>query len=227
MAIHMLRELERLKKLFVGLSAFVEENLRDSVKSALNRDRDLALRVIEKDHEIDRSEVDVEEECLKLLALYQPVANDLRYVIAILKINHDLERVGDLAVNIADRAIILSDHAPLPHDFGLRDMAAKAQAMLARSLDSMLNYDVQLAKEIWLADDGIDETNLRIISELEAEIARKPEHLRALLALIGVSRTLERVADHATNISKDVIYMIAGEIVRHRSRQFREKTKPS
>jgi phosphate transport system protein len=221
----MQRELERLKKMFLGLTAVVEENLRDSVKSALERDRDLALRVIEKDHEIDRVEVGVEEECLKLLALYQPVANDLRYVIAILKINHDLERVGDLAVNIADRAIILCENTPLNRDFGLRDMAAKVQTMLARSLDSMLNYDVQLAKDIWLADDGVDEANLKIVTDLEDQIARDPTNLRAMLALIGISRTLERVGDHATNISKDVIYMIAGEIVRHRSRQFREKLK--
>lgn len=225
MSVHMQRELERLKKLFLGVSTLAEENLRESVRAALERDRDLARRVIEKDHEIDRAEVAVEEECLKLLALYQPVANDLRYVIAILKINHDLERVGDLAVNIADRALILCDCPPLPHDFGLRDMAVKAETMLGRALDAMLNSDVQLAKDIWLADDGIDEANRRIIGLLEDEIARNPSLLRALLALIGISRTLERIGDHATNISKDVIYMIAGEIVRHRSRQYREAQK--
>lgn len=223
MSVHLHRELDRLKKLFLSVSTLAEENLRDSVRAALDRDRELALRVIENDHEIDRTEVAVEEECLKALALYQPVANDLRYIVAILKINHDLERVGDLAVNIADRAIILCDHNPVGRDFGLRDMAARTQAMLRRSLDAMLNYDVQLAKDIWLADDGIDETNRTIISDIEAEIARDPTHLRAHLALIGISRTLERVGDHATNIAKDVIYMIAGEIVRHRSRQFREK----
>lgn len=223
MAIHMMREMDRLKKQFLALSAMVEENLRDAMKSALDRDRALALRVIEKDHEIDAVEVGIEEECLKTLALYQPVAQDLRYVIAILKINHDLERVGDLAVNIADRAVILAECAPVAHDYGLRDMAARVQAMLSRSLDAMLNYDVQLAKDIWLSDDGIDEANRKNIGALEAEIARDTTHLRALLALIGVSRTLERVADHATNISKDVIYMIAGEIVRHRSRQYRER----
>ena len=153
------------------------------------------------------------------------MANDLRYVVAILKINHDLERVGDLAVNIADRAIILCESPPVAHDFGLRDMALKAETMLGRALDAMLNSDVQLAKDIWLADDGIDEANRRIIGLLEAEIPKNPAHLRALLALIGISRTLERIGDHATNISKDVIYMIAGEIVRHRSRQYREAQK--
>ena len=196
------------------------------MKAALDRDRDLARLAIEKDHDIDRAEVAVEEECLKLLALYQPVATDLRYVVAILKINHDLERVGDLAVNIADRALILCDHAPLPHDYALREMGLRTQTMLSRSLDAMLNSDVQLAKDIWLADDGIDAMNLKIIADLETAIERDPGNLRSLLALIGISRTLERIGDHATNIAKDVIYMIAGEIVRHRSRQFREKLQP-
>lgn len=223
MSVHMQRELERLKKLFLTVSTLAEENLRDAVKAALERDRDLALRVVEKDREIDRVEVTVEEECLKLLALYQPVAQDLRYVVAILKINHDLERVGDLAVNIAERAVILCESPVLARDFGLTDMARRVQAMLGRSIDSLLNYDVNLAKETWLSDDGIDDANRNAIGEMETAIQQNPAHCKPLLALIGVSRTLERIADHATNISKDVIYMIAGEIVRHRSRQFREK----
>lgn len=223
MPIHMLRELDRLKKLFLTLTALVEDNLRNAVKSALERDRDLALRCIEKDHEIDMAEVGVEEECLKTLALYQPVAHDLRYVIAMLKINHDMERVGDLAVNIAERAIILCESTPPAGDFGLSDMARRVQIMLGRSIDALLNYDVALAREIWLSDDGIDEANRNALEQMEAVLARHPEQLRSLLALIGVSRTLERIGDHATNISKDVIYMIEGEIVRHRSRQYREK----
>jgi len=222
MPMHMLRELDRLKKLFLNLSALVEDGLRNAVKSALERDRDLAMRCIEKDHEIDMTEVGVEEECLKTLALYQPVAHDLRYVVAMLKINHDMERVGDLAVNIAERAVILCDTTPPGKDYGLADMARRVQIMLRRSIDALLNYDVALAREIWLSDDGIDEANRKAIDAMEAEIERNPSQCRSLLALIGVSRTLERIGDHATNIAKDVIYMIEGEIVRHRSRQFRE-----
>jgi phosphate transport system protein len=223
MAIHMLREVEKLKKMFLAVAALVEENLRDSVKAAIERDRSLAMRVIEKDNDIDREEVAVEEECLKLLALYQPVANDLRYIVAILKINHDMERVGDLAVNIAERAIILSENGIVERDFGLRDMAARVQAMLGRSLDALLNNDIKLAKEIWLSDDGIDEANRNTVGELESEIQRDPAHCKGLLALTGISRTLERIADHTTNVAKEVIYMISGEIVRHRSRFFREE----
>ena len=225
MSVHMIREIARLKKIFLGLSATVEESLRDAVKSVLERDRALALHVIEKDNEVDRAEVQVEEECLKTLALYQPVAQDLRYVIAILKINHDLERVGDLAVNIAERAIILCENGVIERDFGIADMARRVQIMIGRSIDALLNFDAQLAKDIWLSDDGIDETNRSTVGEMETAIQQNPAQCKPLLALIGVSRTLERVADHATNISKDVIYLIDGEIVRHRSRQFREKMK--
>ena len=221
MAIHMQREIDKLKKLFVALSTSVEENLRDAVRSVVERDRELAVRVIERDHEIDRTEVAVEEECLKTLALYQPVAQDLRYIIAILKINHDLERVGDLAVNIAERAIVIAENGSFPTDFGIGAMAAQVERMIGRSLDALLNYDVELAKEIWLSDDTIDSENRRVVGELEEAIRHNPDAIKSLLALTSVSRTLERIADHATNIAKDVIYMIEGEIVRHRSRHFR------
>ena len=157
-----------------------------------------------------------------MLALYQPVAHDLRYIVAILKINHDMERVGDLAVNIAERAIILSENGVVERDFGLHDMAARVQTMLGRSLDALINYDVKLAKEIWLSDDSIDDANRRAVSDIETVLHTNPDHVKSLLALNGVSRTLERIADHATNIAKEVIYMIDGEIVRHRSRYYRE-----
>lgn len=223
MPIHMMREIDKLKRLFVELSTAVEENLRDAVKSVLLRDRDLAFRVMDRDHEIDRTEVSVEEECLKTLALYQPVAQDLRYIIAILKINHDLERVGDLAVNIAERAVIMSENGVLATDHGIGTMAEKVQRMIGRSLDALLNYDMRLAKEIWLSDDTIDAENRRVCGELEEAIRKDPTHIKSMLALISVSRTLERIADHSTNIAKDVIYMIDGEIVRHRSRFYREQ----
>jgi len=149
------------------------------------------------------------------------VAHDLRYIIAILKIDHDLERIGDLAVNIAERAVVLAENG-ITRDFGLAEMSSRVQKMLGRSLDALINYDVKLAKEIWLSDDDIDDENRRAVSEMEAEIVAHPNKTKSLLALISVSRTLERIADHATNISKDVIYMIEGEIVRHRSRYYRE-----
>jgi phosphate transport system protein len=218
----MLREIDRLKKLFLAVSALVEENLHEAVQAVVERDRDRARRAIEKDLEIDRAEVAVEEECLKLLALYQPVAHDLRYIIAILKINHDLERIGDQAVNIAERAVILAEHNGNGGDFGIGGMAARVQAMLNRSLDALIRCDLEAARHVWLAeDDAVDEENRQRVARLEEEIARRPDRVRPLLAYLTVSRILERIADHATNIAKDAIYMIEGEIVRHRSRQFR------
>lgn len=223
MPIHLMREIEHLKKMVLSLAAEVEENLRLAMRSVVQRDRVLALQAIETDHVIDQHEVQVEEECLKILALHQPVAHDLRFIVAILKINHDLERVGDLAVNIGERALVLAQHPPLQRDFSLQRLADKAQGAVARSLDALINRDLKLAREIWLSDDDADRFNRELLDQVEEEIRKHPEQLPSLLAITSVSRTLERVADHATNIAKDVIYLVEGDIVRHRSRQYREK----
>lgn len=223
MPAHLIREIDQLKKMILSLAAEVEENLRLAVKAVQQRDRKLALQAIETDHVIDQHEVQVEEECLKILALHQPVAHDLRFIVAILKINHDLERVGDLAVNIGERALVLAQHPPVQRDFNLQRLADKAQTAVARSLDALINRDLKLAREIWLSDDDADQFNRDLLNQVEDEIKKHPEQLPSLLALTSVSRTLERVADHATNISKDVIYLIEGDIVRHRSSQYREK----
>ncbi len=225
MGVHLFREIDHLKKLVLGLAAIVEENLRSSVTAVIERDAKLARKVIETDHEIDQHEVAVEEECLKILALHQPVAHDLRFIVAILKINHDLERIGDLAVNIGERAILLAQQPPVPGHFALARLAACAQSMVARALDALINRDVALAREIWLGDDEADRLNRETIDAVESELAQHPDRLQAYMAIASVSRTLERVADHATNISKDVLYMIEGDIVRHRSRFYREALK--
>lgn len=221
MAVHFMRELDNLKKLSLTMAAMVEDNLRLAVKSALERDEPLARKVIEADHDIDQHEVLVEEECLKILALYQPVAHDLRFVVAMIKINHDLERIGDLAVNIGERAITLAQRPPLARDFRIQELCDTAQRMVARSLDSLINLDAKLAREIWLADDEADRRNRELLTAVEEEIARDPSNIQSLLALTSISRTLERIGDHATNIAKDVIYMIEGDIVRHRGRLLR------
>lgn len=223
MAAHLIRELDNLKKLSLILAAMVEDNLRLSVKAVLERDEPLARKVIDTDLEIDRKEVEVEEECLKILALYQPVAHDLRFIVAMLKINHDLERIGDLAVNIGERALTLARRPALTHDFLLQPLTARVQTMVSRSLDSLINQDSKLARDIWLSDDKVDDRVREILDEVEAEIQRDPTQLQSLLAITLISRTLERIADHATNIAKDVIYMIEGDIVRHRSRFFRSQ----
>jgi phosphate transport system protein len=221
MAVHFMRELENLKRLSLTMAAMAEENLRLAIKSAIERDEPLARKVIEADHDIDRQEVAVEEECLKILALYHPVAHDLRFVVAMIKINHDLERIGDLAVNIAERAIVLAQRPQVTRDYNLRGLADISIRMVARSLDALINQDSKLAREIWLSDDEADKRNRELLIAVEEDIARDPSQLPALLAITSISRTLERIADHATNIAKDVIYMIEGDIVRHRSRYIR------
>ena len=163
-------------------------------------------------------EVDVEEEVLKTLALYQPVAADLRFVVAVLKINNDLERMGDLAKNIAKRVLFLTqcERVELPPDF--RWMSAKTQAMVKQSLDALVNSDTALARKVRAADDEVDQLRSNIQKNIEQQIVHSPQQTECLMRLTSVSRHLERLADMATNICEDVIYMVEGEIVRHHRR---------
>jgi len=224
MAIHLMRETEKLKKLVLSLASHVEENVRNAVRSVAERDQSLAYKTIEADHEIDMAEVDVEEECLKILALHQPVAHDLRYIVAMLKINRDLERIGDLAVNIAERAIQMSAASRIKTEFDLNLMSEKCENMVAKSLDAMINRDAVLARTIWLSeDDKIDEMTALAFELFEKETRANPENCGSLMNMLSVARSLERIADHATNIAKDTIYMVEGEIVRHRKRMYRER----
>jgi len=215
MAVHLEREIEALKKKILTLSAFVEENVRTAVNAVEERDADLATKVIDDDLMIDRMEVEVEEDCLKILALYQPVAIDLRFVIAVIKINNDLERIGDLAVNIAERAVYLAGQTRTGIPFDFADMSAKTQAMLKGSLDALVNMDASLARDVCASDDEVDDIHRQMYSQIEESIRRDPDRAEALIDLLGVSHNLERIADLATNIAEDVIYMIHGEIIRH------------
>jgi phosphate transport system protein len=221
MAIHLIREIDKLKKMILSLAALVEESVNRAVKAVAERDLNLAQLVIESDHEIDKVEVDVEEECLKILALHQPVANDLRFIIAMLKINHDLERIGDLAVSVGERASTLAGLPRPDVDFDLLAMADKVQSMVAHSIDALINKDLTLARRIWMEDDEIDNMNRAMYQQVMQAIRKNPGQLDALLNVLSVARNLERIADHATNIAKDVIYLIQGDIVRHRSREYK------
>ncbi len=216
MSKHLQFEIENLKKSILYLGAVVEENVQKAVIAIESRDEKLAQNAIETDTEIDRNEVDLEEECLKVLALYQPVAGDLRFIISILKINNALERIGDLAVNIAERAFYLAKHERLEIPFNLSGMAEKVRAMLRQSLDAMVNADSKLAYEVCAADETVDEINRDAYNKVKIAIHEHLDQVDSLLALLSVSRYLERIADHATNIARDVIYMLEGEIVRHR-----------
>lgn len=212
---HLQKEIENLIKRLVSLSARVEENVLLSLKVLENRDGKLARKVIKIDGEIDRDEIDIEEECLKILALHQPVAIDLRYIIAALKINNDLERIGDLAVDIAEHVLMILDEPQVPQRFNLNPIFQKVASMLEKSLDSIVNLNADLAVEVLKADDEVDLMNKQFEKAVLQVIKKYPEQIQVLLQYVYISRRLERIADHATNIAEDVIYLVKGEIVRH------------
>lgn len=215
MAKQLQKQVESLKQKILFVGTLVEEAIAKAVTALVKRDRTLAAAVIAADDEIDRMEVDVEEEVIRILAIYQPVAADLRFVVAVLKINNDLERMGDLAQNIAKRVVFITNckRIDLPTDF--HPMATNVQRMVKQSLDALVNADAGLARQVIDADDEVDGMRGTIQDQIEKEIAQRPDQTECLMRLLSVSRHLERLADMATNIAEDVIYMVEGSIVRH------------
>ncbi len=219
MSRHLQREIEGLKKKILALGAMIETAVRDSVISIEKRDAVLAQQVIDNDAKIDQTEVDIEEDCLKILALHQPVAIDLRFIIAMLKINNDLERIGDMAVNIAERSKFLSTLPPVKIAFDFTLMADKTKTMVKNSLDAMVNMDCNLANKVRTGDNEIDAINRQMYEQTKKAMREHPDRIDTLVHLLGVSRSLERMADHATNIAEDVIYMVEGAIIRHQDKE--------
>ncbi len=212
---HLQRELEKLKKRILSLGAMVEERVRMAIKAIELRDANLAEKIISKDYEIDELEVEVEEECLKILALHQPVAVDLRFLSAVIKINNDLERIGDEAVNIAERVSVMAKRERVDVPFDYSEMTEKTTSMLKKSLDALVNMDLDLAVHVCVLDDEVDDIKDKAYDEVKEAIHENPDRVGYLINLLLISRHLERIADHATNIAEEVIYMIEGEIVRH------------
>ncbi len=217
MSVHLARDIENVKHRLLTLSAAVEEMVYDAVKSLQAIDRTLSKNVIERDDEIDRMEVEIEEECLKILALHQPVAIDLRYIVTILKINNDLERVGDLASNIAQRAQEFSPLMGLPQPFDVPSMAEHARQMLHLSLESLIELDLEKSKNVCAMDDVVDSMHRNNFNKIGQFITESPEATKTYLNFLSLSRYLERIADLATNIAEDVIYLITGKIARHKT----------
>lgn len=209
------REVEKVKSELLLLSAQVERSIVQAMEALEKRDRALAIEVIERDEEIDQAEVDLEEECLKILALHQPVASDLRFMVAVLKINNDVERIGDLAVSIAEHAVFQIDRGCVEIPFPYREMASKARWMVNTALDAFVKLSPTLAQQVRDADDEVDAINRDMYDKVVAKVRQHPDKAEALINLIGLSRALERMADQATNIAEDVIYLVEGEIVRH------------
>lgn len=214
------REIENLKKLILSLGAIVEEQIQRAMLSLERRDTELADEVITRDREVDSLEILIEEECLKILALYQPVAKELRFVIAVLKMNNDLERMGDLASNIAKRVRFLSKKEKIDLISEFRDVSDKVQIMVKKSLDALVNTDVALAREVLAADDEVDRLTKQMLKRTINAIEKDSDRTKEYFSIRSISKNLERIADSATNIAEDVVYLCSGEIIRHQSEDF-------
>jgi phosphate transport system protein len=216
MSKHLERDLDNLKQDLLTLAASVEEALHKAIRALQERDARLAQEVIDGDDRIDADENHVEEECLKMLALHQPVAIDLRRVAAAMKINGELERMADLAEDIAERAVHLAGLRPMTVPAKLQRMTDLTTSMVRQSLDAFVDLDARLARTVCRLDDEVDRYNTEIIAELIAAMRASPDQLEAGLSFFSATRHLERIADHATNIAEDVVYLVEGEIIRHR-----------
>lgn len=215
MSVHMQIDLSELHKDLLSMCGQVEDMIHRAVDQLADPNLDEARALIERDTDIDRWDVRIEDACLKILALHQPVAIDLRRITAVMKISAELERVADLAVNIAERACGLLNGRQVSIPDRLREMAERAVNMLHRSIDAYVALDARLAREVCAEDDVVDEMNRELIEELIDQMHQHPSELDSLLHMFSAVRHVERVADHATNIAEDVVYLIEGKIIRH------------
>ncbi len=208
------KQLEKLRERFLTLGSIVEDRVRLACSAFESKDLKDLDRVISSDYEIDEMEIEIEEECLKILALYQPVARDLRFLIALIKINSEIERIGDYAVKIASKVKFICEHSSreLPMDYAL--MSEKVITMLRMSLDALVDKDLDLAHKIFILDDEVDLLRNQAYDIIKEQLQKEPEHAGCMLNGFLVARHLERIADRATNIAEEVIYMVGGDIVR-------------
>jgi len=212
---HFHEELEALKQTLLAMGGLVEEQIRRVMSALLERDSVLAQEVIDRDRQVNAYDVEVDEKCVELLALYQPTAGDLRFITTAMKIVTDLERIGDQAVNIAQRAIELHQEPQLKPYVDLPRMAEMAQRMVKESLDAFVARDTALARAVCAEDEAVDALKEQIFRELLTFMMADPRTIPRALRLILISRFMERVADHATNIAEMVVYMVEGKMVRH------------
>lgn len=216
MVMHLLRDLDAIKKEILVLGAMVENAIILATQALVERKPELADAIAAKDDEIDAREVHIEEECLKALALHQPVAQDLRFLVMVIKVNSDLERMGDLATNMAARASFLSRREPIPTGYGFGPMVRQVRQMLRDTLDALVNVDVELARKVRRSDDEVDELLRQMFDHLQGLMREQPETIERAVHTLSFCRNLERVADLCTNIAEDIQFMAEGAIVRHR-----------
>jgi phosphate transport system protein len=212
---HFQEELETMQARLLEMGGLAEERVRIAVQGLMTREVTLVDRIISGDEPLNQLHVEIDDRCFRLLALYQPMATDLRAIVAAVKINSDLERVGDLAVNIAEAARRYVDHPPVKQLIDIPRMGGVAQGMLRDALDAYVKRDIELARSVLNADDEVDALKTQVFRELLTYMLQDPATIQPSLDLILVSRHLERIGDHATNIAEDVIFMVSAQDVRH------------
>ncbi len=215
-------DIEALKERVLKMGGLVEDAIRKSIKALVERDRELALAVIDGDHVVNTYDVEIEEECIRFLAIWQPTGSNLRFVTTAIKIITDLERMGDLAVDICERAIELMDEPQLKPYIDIPRMAEASQKMLKDSLDAFVARDADLALTVCEADDFVDCLNHQIFNELLVYMLQDPKNISRAVRLTYISKYLERIGDHATNIAEMVVYMVKGKVIRHMACEMRE-----
>ena len=226
MRIHLDRDLNDLNCNLLAQAGAVEKAVTDSIRSLQERDAQLANQVIAGDNAIDETENRIEDECLKIIALHQPVASDLRRLAGILKMNADLERMADLATDISERTLRLTELKPIEIPAKLQEMAELTTTMMLQSVESFIEMDARKARRVCRMDDQVDQENAEIIQELIDSMKKSPELIEAALSLFSATRHLERIADHATNIAEDVVAIVEGKIIRHHP-EFLENSRRS
>jgi phosphate transport system protein len=208
-------ELMRLKEKVLKIGAMVEEAISNAVRSLVERDNELARHVIARDHQVNALDVEIDEESIRLIALRQPMATDLRFITTAMKITTDLERMGDLAVNIAERALELNEEPILKPYIDIPRMAAIASGMTRNALDAFVNGDERVAMDVIIRDDEVDDLKHVVLQELASFMTQDPSTVSRAMKISFVAQYLERFADHATNIAEMVIYLVKGKIIRH------------
>jgi len=214
---HLIEELDELRSLLLEMSGLVEDSIYRSVLSLVERDEEQARRVLLNESRINQMEIQIDELATRLMALQQPMAGDMRFITAAIKINNDLERMGDLAVNIVERALSLMHQPPVKPLIDIPRMATLVESMVRKSLDSFVRRDPELARNVLVSDDAVDRLRDAVYKELISFMEQDPTTIRCSLDLIFVARNLERIADHATNIAEDVLFLVEGIDVRHHS----------
>ena len=215
MSQHLHRDLELLEQELLAQSSVVERMIQLAVEALKEQCTDFAERLISSEEAVNTRDVEIEEQCLKLLALHQPVAKDLRRVATVLKVNADLERIADLAVNLGERAQSLVVCSSFPFPDKLEEMADIAVSMVRNAIDAFVRLDLEAARGICIQDDVVDDLNRECIVNLQESVLQNAQDFEAALQYFSASRHIERIADHATNIAEDVIYLVTGEIARH------------